>query len=131
MAREPSAPIPLAWLVVTDGPGGKRGKLITLGPETVVGRTDADLLLSGDRSVSTQHAKVRLEPREEDAPSGAPPAKDVETVFVLYDLASTNGVFLGTRDTYRDESSRIFRAELEDGDHILVGQTTLVFKQVA
>jgi len=62
---------------------------------------------------------IDLEQSEED--EGA-------QTFVLYDLASANGTFAGDRETYRD--NQIYRYELEDGDFVLVGETTLVFKQV-
>lgn len=123
MEMEPKAPVPLAWLAIVEGPGGKRGKVLTLGLETIVGRTHGDLLLSGDRGVSSQHLKVRLETREGSAET--PPSQ----VFVAYDMASTNGTYVGSRATYRDEASRIYRKELKDGDYLLVGDTTLVFKQ--
>lgn len=122
MKPELESQIPLAWLAVVEGPGGKRGTIFTLKPETVVGRVQGDYLLSGDRTVSSQHIKIRLEPKEDEA--------EGKQVFILYDLASANGTYAGTRQTYRDESSRVYRHELKDGDYVLVGETTLVFKQV-
>jgi len=118
MEPEPKAPIPLAWLAVVEGPGGKRGKIVALKAETVVGRTQGDLTLNGDHAVSSQHIRIRLEPQEQ------------QQIFVLYDLASTNGTYAGTRETYRDEASRTYRRELKDGDYVLLGETTLVFKQI-
>ncbi len=122
MRTEPEPQIPLAWLAVTDGPGAKRGAVLLLKTETVVGRKYGDFLLGGDPTVSSQHAKVRLEPKEEGA--------EGDQVFVLYDLASANGTFVGSKETYRDDESRIYRRELKDGDYVLLGETTLVFKQV-
>jgi hypothetical protein len=122
MGAEPEPTLPLAWLVIVDGPGGKRGTLMPLKAETVVGRTQGTFRLSGDRTVSSQHVRIRLEAGEEiraDEPS-----------FVLYDLNSSNGTFVGTRQTYRDEGSRVYRCELRDGDYLLLGETTLVFKRV-
>jgi FHA domain len=122
MRTEPEPQIPLAWLAVVEGPGGKRGTVFTLKSETILGRAYGDLVLSGDPTVSSQHAKVRLEAKEESA--------EGEQIFVVYDLASANGTFVGTKQTYRDEDSRIYRRELMDGDYILVGETTLVFKHI-
>lgn len=121
MRTEPEPKIPLAWLVVVEGPGNKRGTTFLLKSETIVGRTYGDCLLGGDATVSSQHAKVRLEPKE---------GVEGEEIFVLYDLASANGTFVGAKQTYRDEGSRVYRRELQDGDYILLGETTLVFKQV-
>jgi pSer/pThr/pTyr-binding forkhead associated (FHA) protein len=87
--------------------------------ETVIGRKAGQIVLGGDPSVSSQHAKVRLEASEGD---------DGRQAFVLYDLASANGTFAGGREAYRD--NQIYRYELEDGDFLLLGETTLVFKQV-
>jgi len=118
MQQETAAPL-LAWLAVVKGPGGPRGQVFTLDRETVIGRKAGTIVLGGDSYVSGQHAKVRLEPSEED--------EETDT-FVLYDLASANGTFAGDRESYRD--NQIYRYELEDGDFVLVGETTLVFKQV-
>jgi pSer/pThr/pTyr-binding forkhead associated (FHA) protein len=117
--REPVSTPVLAWLAVTEGPGGPRGQVYTLEEETVIGRKVGQILLSNDAYVSGQHAKIRLEPSEED---------EEKQVFVLYDLASANGTFAGDREAYRD--NRVYRHELEDGDFLLLGETALVFKQV-
>jgi hypothetical protein len=120
MIMGPAAPPPLlAWLAVTEGPGANRGQVFTLERETLIGRAAGQITLSGDPHVSAQHAKVRLEPSEKD---------EEEQVFVLYDLASRNGTFAGDKEEYRDH--QVYRHELTDGDYILVGETTLVFKQV-
>jgi hypothetical protein len=115
----PAPPPLLAWLAVVEGPGGTRGQAFNLRRETVIGRTTGEILLSGDTFVSGQHAKVRMEP------SSADPEKEL---LVLYDLASANGTFAGSRQDYRQQ--QVYRHELHDGDFILVGETTLVFKQV-
>ncbi len=114
-----TAPVPLAWLAVVGGVGSRSGYIQKLQQETVVGRTTGDLLLSEDPAVSGQHLKIKLETNEDD-----------DEVFVLYDLASSNGTYVGDRETYQDDESRVYRHVLKDGDFILVGQTTLVFKQV-
>jgi len=119
MMGRTSAPPLLAWLAVTEGPGAPRGQVFTLQRETVIGRTGGQIVLSGDVYASTQHARIRLEPSEED---------EETQVFVLYDLASSNGTFAGNRDEYRDR--QVYRHELHDGDFVLIGETTLVFKQV-
>lgn len=120
MQTTPEKIIPLAWVAIVEGRGGKRGAVFTLKPETIIGRAYGDFLLSGDPTVSSQHAKIRLEPKEEGEGE----------VFVLYDLASANGTYVGTKESVRDESSRIYRRELKDGDYVLLGETMLVFKQV-
>lgn len=112
------APIPLAWLVVFAGQGGPRGHIHPLEREIIVGRTAGDLTLDDDPAVSGQHLKIKLE------------ATDEEEVFVLYDMASSNGTYVGDRETYQQDENRVYRHVLKDGDFILVGQTTLVFKQV-
>jgi hypothetical protein len=117
----PAPQIPLAWLGVVSGPGAKRGTTFVLGVETVVGRAAGEALLGGDNTISSQHVKVRLEPKEGGA--------EDEHVFMLYDLASANGTYVGTRDNYQEASSRVYRRELCNGDYILVGETTLVFLQ--
>lgn len=118
MTEPVSTPL-LAWLAVTEGPGAPRGKVYSLREETVIGRKTGQIVLSGDAYISGQHAKVRLESSEQD---------EEKQVFVLYDLASANGTFAGDLDDYKD--SKVYRHELKDGDFILLGETTLVFKQV-
>ena len=115
----PAPQIPLAWLAVVSGPGAERGRAFVLRPETIVGRAAGEVILGGDSTISAQHAKVRLEPREGGA--------EDEQVFMLYDLASANGTFVGTSQNYREDTNRVYRRELHDRDYILVGETTLVF----
>jgi hypothetical protein len=110
--------IPLAWLVVVEGVGGRRGAVKALASETIVGRASGDLILN-DPAISGQHLKIKLEALGED-----------EQAFVLYDMASSNGTYVGGRETYQADESRVYRHVLQDGDFILVGKTTLVFKQV-
>jgi hypothetical protein len=116
---EPQREVPLAWLGVVSGPGAERGRTFTLLPETIIGRNAGDMLLRGDPTVSSQHAKVRLEPKEG--------GMEGEQAFVLYDLASANGTYAGTRENYSDDSSRVYRYELNNGDYVLLGETVLTF----
>jgi hypothetical protein len=110
-----------AWLVQVDGPDrGNIGKVHTLRADTTtIGRAPANHLPLRDETVSSQHARIRVEPRE-----------DKEPAFVLYDMGSRNGTFVGDRQTYKDEENKKYRHELADGDYLLVGETTLVFKKL-
>jgi pSer/pThr/pTyr-binding forkhead associated (FHA) protein len=45
-------------------------------------------------------------------------------------MGSRNGVYAGDRETYQDDDSRVYRHELADGDYLLLGETTLVFKRI-
>ena len=125
MMRPSAPPSLLAWLAVVEGPGMPRGQVFTLQRETLVGRTAGQVVLSGDSHVSAQHAKIRL---ETSAGEEEGEGREKRQVFVLYDLASTNGTFVGSRDEYRD--NQVYRKELQDGDFVLFGETTLVFKEV-
>lgn len=107
-----------AWLVVMDGPD--RGRIHTLKPDaTAVGRLPSNDVVIPDDSCSGQHLKIRVEPQE-----------DGEDRFVLIDLASRNGTFVGDKNTYRNPANRVYRHVLQDGDYLLLGETTLVFKRV-
>lgn len=90
-------------------------------PDTIIGRAAGNILLSVDKTISSQHAKVGLEPKQDGA--------EGERAFVIYDLASTNGTFVGTRESVGEEATRIYRHELHPGDYVLLGQTTLVYLQ--
>jgi hypothetical protein len=110
-----------AWLVQVDGPDrGSIGKVHSLRPDTTtIGRASANHLALRDETVSSQHARIRLEAQE-----GTEPA------FVLYDMGSRNGTFIGDRETYKNEQSKKYRHELQDGDFLLIGETTLAFKKL-
>jgi pSer/pThr/pTyr-binding forkhead associated (FHA) protein len=115
-------PVPVfAWLVVVDGPDRNSiGTVHTLHPEnTTIGRVRGNQIILRDETVSAQHARIRCEAREDQNP-----------VFALFDMGSSNGCQVGDRDTYRNEENRVYRHELKDGDYLLLGETTLVFKQV-
>jgi pSer/pThr/pTyr-binding forkhead associated (FHA) protein len=110
-----------AWLVVVDGPDRSTiGTVHTLHPDnTTIGRVRGNQIILRDETVSAQHARIRGETRE---------GKDA--VYVLFDMGSRNGCQVGGRDTYRNEENRVHRHQLRDGDYVLLGETTLVFKQV-
>jgi hypothetical protein len=109
-----------AWLVVVDGPDrASIGKVHDLRPDTVVGRAPGNQVVLVDETCSSQHFRIRVEAQE-----GGEPA------FMLYDMGSRNGTFVGDRTTYRNPESQAYRYKLEDGDYLLVGETTLVFKKI-
>lgn len=118
-AAEPS----YAWLVIVEGAGANPllGRPLTLksGGTTTIGRVPGNDIIISDPACSSQHARVR----QEAGPEG-------KQAFVIYDLASANGLYAGAKADYRDEKSRVYRHILQDGDYILIGETTLVFKQV-
>jgi len=110
-----------AWLVVVDGPDrGTIGQVHNLHPDTTgIGRVAGNHVALRDDTCSAQHARIRVEAKEGDEPA-----------FVLYDMGSRNGTFIGTKETYKNEENRTYRHELQDGDYLLVGETTLVFKKL-
>ena len=112
-----------AWVVVVSSPSPNPylGQPVPLkvGGVTTLGRVPGNDIVVSDPSCSSQHTKVRQEPDENG-----------KQVFVIYDLASANGLFVGVKETYKDPASRAYRHVLKDGDYILIGETTLVFKQV-
>ncbi len=109
-----------AWLVVVESPDRRlAGKIYTLQPDTTtIGRVPGNHVAINDETCSAQHARIRIEAREK------------EPAFVLYDMGSRNGVFIGSRETYKEPDSQKYRHELQDGDYILIGDTTLVFKKL-
>lgn len=125
-SQTPPPDMPLAWLAVVEGPGGKRGQTFLLGRDAVLGRDPGDILLT-DRAASGRHLRVRLEASEQDPQ---------QQVFVIYDQGSTNGTYVGSYATCQDAKTsgdpkaRAYRHILKDGDFLLIGQTILVFKQV-
>jgi hypothetical protein len=110
-----------AWLVVVDGPDrASIGKVHSLRPDTTtVGRAQGSHIILADETCSSQHFRVRIEAQEGE-----------ESAFVLYDMGSRNGVFVGDKSTYRNPDSQAYRHKLQDGDYVLVGETTLVFKRL-
>lgn len=103
-------PPSFAWLVAINGPWA--GRLFRLNPKgTLLGRDARSDIILDDDAVSNLHAKARAEGEEDDRPK-----------FYIHDLASTNGTLVN--------GEAITKCSLNDGDRIVVGQTTLVFKQV-
>jgi len=92
--------IMFAWIVVLSGP--YQGREFRLKKITDIGREEAhnDIRLD-DRTISRQHARIRYE----------------EGVFVIYDLASANGVFVN--------GEQVQRQVLAHGDRIKLGQIML------
>jgi len=91
---------PLAWVVALNGPYA--GQEYRLQKITDIGRESEhnDVALD-DRTISRQHARIRYE-------KGA---------FVIYDLASANGVFIN--------GAQVQRRVLTHGDRIKLGQVML------
>lgn len=96
---------PIAWLIVRKGPrvgqefGLKRGT-------SLIGRhpSKCDIVLD-DGTVGREHAKLRFEGGR----------------FWIYDLGSKNGTYVNNH--------KVQKQMLMDGDQILLGETTLVFKE--
>lgn len=110
-----------AWLVVVDGPDRNTiGQVHPLQAGTsTLGRTQGNHIVVRDETCSAQHARIRIEDQE-----GKEPA------FVLYDMGSRNGTYIGSKESYKDDENRKYRHKLQDGDYLLVGETTLVFKKL-
>jgi len=118
--KERPTPV-FAWLVVVDGPDRNSiGTVHTLHPDTTtLGRVSGNRIVLNDETVSAQHARIRREVKEGQEP-----------VFALFDMGSRNGIYAGPKDSYKDEENRVYRHELQDGDYLLVGETSLVFKKL-
>jgi pSer/pThr/pTyr-binding forkhead associated (FHA) protein len=96
----------LAWLVVMNGP--RAGKEFRLDVLTDIGRDSRYNPASvEDPTMSRQHARVRLE----------------KEGFVIYDLASANGLLVNGQKEQR--------CKLANGDRITIGQTVFGFMIVA
>jgi pSer/pThr/pTyr-binding forkhead associated (FHA) protein len=110
-----------AWLVVVKGPDRNSiGEVHTLHPDTTtIGRVAGNQIVLRDETVSAQHARIRREVKEGEEP-----------IFALFDMGSRNGIFVGDKETHKDEENRVYRHELQDGDYLLVGETSLVFKKI-
>ena len=97
----------MAWLVVKDGP--RTGHTFRLQEQTNIGGDAGNDVILDDSALSGQHARVKFE----------------EGHFVLYDLASTNGVYI--YDTATQDWQRIYRYDLVDGQQVRLGRTVLHF----
>lgn len=111
-----STPTPLATDVASDvgaravlkSEDGKILLHLTNRP-VILGRSrhaGCDLVLEADRQISRRHARI-----EWDAVTGN---------YVIYDLQSTNGLFVN--------EVRVDNRELRSGDRIRLGKTTLIFE---
>jgi hypothetical protein len=122
----PTGPRPepsFAWLVLVAGAEDNPfiGKVYEIKKEgvTTIGRVQGNDIVVPDLACSSQHARIRMEADESGNQN-----------YVLYDMASSNGTFAGTKESYKEESSRVYRHVLQDGDYVLIGETALVFKRV-
>lgn len=95
---------PAAWLVVRNGTQAGQRFALHADETPTIGRdpTRADIILQ-DPTVSALHARIRYENER----------------FVIYDLGSTNGTFLGEH--------RFDRQTLVEGDELRLGNTWLLF----
>jgi pSer/pThr/pTyr-binding forkhead associated (FHA) protein len=106
LKREPPT---FAWVVVAQG--RQKGEIFQLSTNTTaIGRDGTNAIRLDDRYVSRSHARIRA---EEDA--------DGALQFILYDQASTGGVFVNHEQVYRHQ--------LQDGDRLTIGETVLIFKR--
>jgi len=94
-------PTILAWLIGMDGQSFR-----LLDDETTIGRDPGSDLILDDPSVSSHHAKVKLEGKE----------------FILYNLAKV----IPTRVNDRE----VTRYILVDGDQVEIGKQRFLFKRV-
>lgn len=101
------APEVAAFLLVLNGP--QRGQQLKLsGNEANIGRDPqrCDICIDNP-SLSREHARIRLEGGD----------------FVIYDLVSTNGTYVN--------GQHVLRERLRDRDEIRVGDTNLIFVNIA
>ncbi len=98
----PQKPQPLAWLVVMNG--HRAGSEFRLDPLADIGRDGRyNSIAIEDPTMSRQHARVRLEKDD----------------FVVYDLASANGIIVN--------GEKQQRWPLRNGDRVVIGQTEFGF----
>ncbi len=108
-AGSPAADQAIAWLVVRSGQQLGQSFALHPGQTLVLGRDPAraNVVLS-DPTVSGLHAQIRQEHGR----------------FVIYDLGSTNGTFLGGETGY---TAAVQRQPLQDGDELRLGSVSLLF----
>lgn len=92
-------------LHVTKGPDSGRLFEVSLDAATSIGRADGNDAALGDRTVSSQHCRIRPLP---------------DAGFEVIDLQSTNGTFVNDR--------RVSRQRLAAGDVIKVGESSISFR---
>ena len=103
-------PPSFAWFVMVEGIHA--GKIFRLHADvTLIGRDPSCDIVLDDQAISRQHVKVRTDEDEDD-----------DQIFVLHDLATENGTFVNDEE--------VLKHQLSDGDHVLMGRTELIFKQV-
>ncbi len=100
-------PLAMAWLVMKDGP--RAGHTFRLLETTSIGRDAGNDVIIDDTSLSGQHAKIKFEDEQ----------------YVIYDLASTNGLFY--YDDEKQDWVRDYRIALRDGQQVKLGRTVLHF----
>ncbi|WCL47883.1 FHA domain-containing protein [Leptospira sp. GIMC2001] len=93
-----------AILIQKEGPSPGRQFNINQS-ETIIGRSETSDFVIWDNSVSPQHAKIR----------------SIEKHFILYDLLSSQGIFLNGKKLLRPKV-------LFDFDEIRIGKTLLIFR---
>ncbi|MCW5860136.1 MAG: FHA domain-containing protein [Caldilineales bacterium] len=105
----PAAIQAIAWLVVRSGQQLGQASPSTPARPSSSGTTRlrANVVLS-DPTVSGLHAQIRQEHGR----------------FVIYDLGSTNGTFLGGETGY---TAAVQRQPLQDGDELRLGSVSLLF----
>lgn len=95
----------VGWLVVLEGPQKGEDFRLREGKNLLGSSHDAEVALK-DQTVSNAHASLSYKDRR----------------FLLTDLDSTNGTFVN------GGAEGISRVELQDGDVVRLGETTLKFK---
>ena len=95
---------PVAWLVVIKGP--RKGKSFDIRSDFIIGRDLSCDLILNDTAISAKHAQI----------------KRVDNKFHIYDLASTNGVWVN--------SEKVFHKEINDGCKITLGESEMIFKEL-
>lgn len=98
-------PLPEGWDIALDVTGGPQqgGSFRVLRSRVLIGRGPVEVALDDDPLVSRRHASLEV--------YGA-------VCVLLKDLGSTNGTYVNAR--------RVTACELQDGDEIRVGDTTMV-----
>lgn len=109
----PSGPQIIAMLVGVDGPPGLIGQIFRIDPShgCTIGREFNCDVVVDEAAVSKQHARIKLEKRENG-----------DLQFFVQDLASENGTEVN--------NERVIKAYLTDNDRIKLGRAAFVFKEI-